>query len=170
MTGKLYIVEGPDCSGKTSLAKFIARAKGAIYWHSSGAKSLHLSMWDYHASIIDSIVVNLRNDRSVVLDRHWPSELCYGTVLRPHVMARYDFKKMLLKLVAHAPIYIFCGDEHVQERHSAEKNMDHPYDASTFAAICQEYRRLEEEFLGDKWHYSITEHGADMASFVKELP
>lgn len=176
---KLYIIEGPDCSGKTSLAKFICRVKPAAYFHASGAKSLHLAMLDYHLSIIESAKVTLEMGINVVLDRLWPSEYVYGQVLRSHVSDRvYDFQKVLVALEDLHPTYVWCCDDLIHTRHQEQADPDHPYDVSEFSTIVAEYRDLAEDWgcLASPIcvstqrcvNYSIIDHGNDLKKFVEE--
>ena len=170
---KFFIIEGPDCSGKTSLAKAMCLQLNGVYWHSSGKKSLHRCMQDYHTTVLDSIEQNLDLGRVVVLDRHWPTEFVYATVLRPNLLGQYDFRVMTKRTEEMGATYIFCGDDEVQQRHRLlHTGMDHHYDAGTFAAICGEYRSLEEEFLSDrKHHYSVLEDGPSthMRLFISDI-
>lgn len=179
---KLYIVEGPDCSGKTSLCMGISHIMGAAYMHASGDKCFHTCMLQYHMSIIRSAKKTLQNGISVVLDRLWPSEYVYGQVLRPSVSERfYDFPQIFEALKDLDVTYIFCGDDEVIERHRQQRDDDHPYSDSQFQVIVDAYKMLEEEMVSElpipllqgmpakKFnvkHYSIKEHGQDPATFI----
>jgi len=80
---RLFIIEGPDCSGKTTLAKRIAMMRNAMYIHATGSGKLFAAMLDYHLSIVKNASINLSNGHDVVLDRLWPSEYVYGQIQRP---------------------------------------------------------------------------------------
>lgn len=170
---KLIIVEGPDSSGKSTLAKFIALHMPAMYIHATGHKSLHVAMQAYHESLLCSSVVNLKNGHNVVMDRFWPSEHVYGQVLRPCTSAmNYKLATVVEAVDAHPDVtYIFCMDPLIQARYKEEHvNTDHQYTESEFAAIVGEYRVLREEFIHPKiLDYSLVEHGSDLAKFMEEI-
>lgn len=185
MKPTLFIIEGPDCSGKSSLAAFICQKYGAAYMHASGAKPLHSAMEAYHLSLIESARKTLSFGVSVVMDRLWPSEYCYGEILRPGMLCKYDFTKVLIALHDLKPVYVFCGDPQNTIRHGANMDPDHPYRAEQFLQICSEYAGLEADLrrpdtaktlLNGKipmefnvWHYSILDHGSNMSEFVEAL-
>lgn len=77
--GKLTIFEGPDGSGKTTLAKAYAEATGAIYTHlgpfprvTSGLARLY----------VEAMLPAVLRYTDVVMDRCWLSELPYGHAFR----------------------------------------------------------------------------------------
>lgn len=185
---RLFIVEGPDCSGKSTFAKHLATQRNATYIHASGAKSLHTAMQDYHKSLLSDAKVNLLN-RDVVMDRFWPSELVYGQIFRPHMSDRvYDFVEILPLVATLNPTYIFCDDPEVENRHAKQQDQDHPYNAVQFAMVVDSYRKLTVEMmdmpaLPNLWHprtppsemkfdvrrYSLLDHGDKMGTFVDAL-
>lgn len=182
----VFIVEGPDCSGKTSLCAAIARLKQAAYIHSSGDRAFHPIMGKYHETILDVVEKNLAHGQHVVLDRFWPSELVYGTLLRPTVSDRaYDYRSILRRLRGMSVVYVFCGDPGMAARHKEQQDPSHPYDEGTYTSICGEYRNLElqmknteaplqafsdgPELFFEVVHYSIAEHGHAITEFVDTL-
>lgn len=186
---KFIIIEGPDCSGKSTLAKHAAQQLNACYIHSSGAKPLHTGMLDYHKSQLSNAAVNLEQGRNVVMDRFWPSEYCYGQVLRPHISDRiYDFVEILTLTAKLKPVYVFCDDVDVVLRHEANKDSSHSYSQGQFQRIVDEYRKLTEEMWDvpalpnfhhprtphaemcfDVRRYDVTVNGATMGTFVDSL-
>jgi thymidylate kinase len=167
MKPQLFIIEGPDSTGKSSLAKFIALKRKAVYSHASGKKSLHFAMLDYHVNMIENANVNLSNGHDVVFDRHWPSEWCYGQVLRKHVSDRYyDFGVIDQLLRNIFPIYIFCESHESFKRHAmSHDDTDHKYQKEQYVQICGEYNMLAEKIK--PFRYSIEEHGTDMGKFLE---
>lgn len=166
----LFIVEGPDATGKTSLAKFIALKQNAVYFHAAGKKSLHLAMLEYHVNMIENAVVNLANGHDVVFDRHWPSEWCYGQVLRKHISDRYYNFGMIDHLLRDiAPIYIFChSDESFKRMAMSHDGQDHRYSKSDYVQIYGEYNQLAMT-VAKVHRYSIEEHGSSMQKFLAEV-
>src|SRR6266550_1572619 len=108
MNTRFIIVEGPDSSGKTTLAKFLAERTQSLYWHSSGNKILHSVMPIYHLTMLDSIEENLKMGRSVMLDRSWPSEFIYGREFRPQLVDNFPFKEFQDRISQLGGRYIFC--------------------------------------------------------------
>lgn len=169
----LIIVEGPDCTGKTSLAKFIARTLQACYIHSSGKVPLHLAMWDYHQSILDGVEFTLEHcHTSVVLDRHWPSEWTYGKLLRPvtHQLSQYDFGQMFERIQQSDPLYIFCHGTPASRERMIGHADDHSYPTSDYDMVAGEYRILMTELQGRARvkSYSIEINGHDIEQFMTD--
>jgi hypothetical protein len=75
----VFVVEGPDNSGKTTLANQIVEKTKAVYLH-SGYK-FKGRMFLYHVAQM-RLAVKIAETRPVVLDRWYPSELAYGNVYR----------------------------------------------------------------------------------------
>lgn len=153
---------------------FLCRILPAAYYHASGAKSLHLGMTDYHMSIINSATVTLNFGTSVVMDRLWPSEHCYGKILRPNVETLYDYQRIWENLAPLKPTYIFCGDHQNLLRHANDVDADHPYTNEQFLQICAEYKTLAlavkktSDFSGNIVEYSILENGANLQAFAHD--
>lgn len=173
MNPRLFIVEGPDCAGKTTLAKHLAVQKEAVYIHASGAKYLHEVMQDYHESLLAIAVANLAMGRNVVMDRFWPSEVVYGQALRPAIHNRvYDTDKIIAMLANHDVTYIFCDDPEIMQRHAKQQDPDHPYASPTFGRIVVNYLQLRQELIDEHFHvrlYCQLTDGKQMGTFVDSL-
>jgi len=176
MNPRLFIIEGPDCSGKSTLTKHIAIQKDAIYIHASGAKSLQPAMQDYHESLLSIAAQNLEMGRNVVMDRFWPSEVVYGQALRPGLHGQvYDTDKIILMLEPHDVSYVFCDDPEVMKRHAEEQDPNHPYDQVQFGAIVTGYLKLADEMqksVEPHFHvrrYCLLTDGKLMGTFVDSL-
>jgi len=170
----LYVVEGPDCSGKTTLAKYITCALNGTYHHMSGSPAYHTLMQKYHFDKFDDIEWNIRNvSLSVhVLDRSWPSEIVYGREFRPHFVGAFDWQ-VLDERMKHLDVaYIFCMDDQVVERHEEQKDQNHPYDRAAFQGVVAGYKTLMDEMIarrGDCYHYDLTQHGASIRAFMERM-
>lgn len=80
LCGQITIFEGPDGSGKTTIAKNYAEVKRAQYRH-------HGTYKDCFREINEAMVlsmVGMEQGHDVVLDRCWISEKPYGTIHRPY--------------------------------------------------------------------------------------
>lgn len=75
----VFVFEGPDGAGKTTLAKHLAKVTGAKYIHLTYRfkDRMHL----YHSAAI-KLVARYAQHQPVVLDRWWPSEILYAECYR----------------------------------------------------------------------------------------
>jgi hypothetical protein len=75
----IFVVEGPDNTGKTTLCKTLVAKTNAAYLHSTYKFKGRMML--YHIAQLRK-AVRLAETRPVVLDRWYPSELVYGNVYR----------------------------------------------------------------------------------------
>lgn len=174
---KLIIVEGVDSTGKSTLSKALAKKLGAHYFHASGHRTLYPSMFAHHQNILDNAQVNLDNGHNVVLDRHWPSEQAYGSVLRPQYYDQYDFFKMTQRLAFMGAEYIICESDHGWERY-VELHKDHDkvnYHALTYEQylmIASNYHDISENMrmASAKVHrFCMEEHFMKTDAFCEQF-
>jgi hypothetical protein len=168
---KLIIVEGPDASGKTTLAKFIARKHNGLYVHMSGHKEYHPIMTTYHRDWLDNIEWNVKSTGSlVVLDRTWLSELIYGSIFRPNAPL-FPFQEFQERIMLMGGLYIICAGN--SDLHEANKNKDHPYSREDYIKICSGYKKWFQERLlegnQDVINYFITHDGANIDQYCELL-
>ena len=73
----IYIIEGVDGSGKTTLARQLSAQTNTKILHMSNPKTTAemLGMYDMYEK-------TLRANKNLILDRAWYSEMAYGPVLR----------------------------------------------------------------------------------------
>lgn len=73
----IYIIEGVDGSGKTTLARQLSAQTNTKILHMSNPKTTAemLGMYDMYEK-------TLRANKSLILDRAWYSEMAYGPVMR----------------------------------------------------------------------------------------
>jgi hypothetical protein len=142
----LYIIEGGDCTGKTTLSKWIATQRRGGWIHASGGKELHEGMLTYHMSILGA-AEHMLDYMDVVLDRFWPSEWCYGRALKRSFNG-YDLTKILSRLNKLHCIYVFCSNAGSNDRQLVSKS-DHLYDRQEYEAILREYEFLQAAIRGE---------------------
>lgn len=115
----IFVLDGPDGVGKTTLAQ--------AFVDKLGAKYLHLTyrwkdrIFDYHTA---ALRFALRTGGPVVIDRWWPSEAVYAAAFRGG--STWPLQGRMCERVAlkHGIIYIMCLPESVEaavEQHSKLK-------------------------------------------------
>jgi thymidylate kinase len=121
----MLIIEGPDFTGKSRLAQELARVQHSFYWHSTATKALRPGLADYHMNIARNMVSNSPGNKQLVLDRFWPSEICYGPVFGRDLT---EYISKLRPIVEFAeslfPVYVFCSARDTVKRF-AEHNDEH---------------------------------------------
>jgi thymidylate kinase len=117
----IVIVEGPDCGGKTTLAKAIAKEVSALYTHFDAPVR-------GSAVYFRSMFPALHGERHVVFDRSWLSESAYeGYSPKPQLRA---------------------VDKHILERVALRANVILVRCLPPFAAVLEQFRpRLHDEML-----------------------
>lgn len=130
---KLIIVEGPDFTGKSTLATNIA-SRGHVYLHSS---------YESLRSFRKNFTANL--GKPMVLDRSWVSEMIYGPVLRPENLGSWANDRILVE--RHDPFYVFCQRpfEACYEQQATQEK-DHRYPKRVFKRIWNHYHVTAQEF------------------------
>lgn len=73
----ILVIDGPDGSGKSSLAKHLVDKYDAMYFHNIKRKDI----WLWHTACL-RLAVQHSATRLVVVDRLWLSECVYGAVYR----------------------------------------------------------------------------------------
>ena len=149
---RLIIFEGPDCVGKTTLSLAVAKTMKMPIAHLTCTTKLAVGMVDYQVNAIENAKTNMDlHGCGYVLDRHWPSELCYGAhfrgIQRPDVAASIEAAEKL------NPLYVFCMDakgvESAVARHRENSDPAHPYEDKDYRIVYSNYelliRRMRDE-------------------------
>lgn len=164
MKNGLIILEGPDQSGKTTLAKQFVR-HGVCYMHCINLPNEFLTK--YHDGVLQDACISAQYN-IVVLDRHWPSRLIYQNNLESRRHADFILNDYKIK-----PIYIFCLTDKCLELHKKNKDPDHPYHDVEFKRVYREYGAL---YLAMKSKYpdhvelfDMEKHGIYTPYFIKEI-
>lgn len=101
----VFVLEGPDGVGKTTLAEALCKELGAKYLHLTYRWPKKMFM--YHQAAME-YVLRVAQTRPVVLDRWWPSEIAYANAYRngsKWPMAYRMFEKVALR---HNFSYVMC--------------------------------------------------------------
>jgi thymidylate kinase len=168
---KLIILEGPDRAGKTTLGKFLAHRLDAYYYHMSGVPAFYPYMIHYHRKVLEDVLWNVEDGRTVILDRTWLSELIYGMHFRPELAKHFpfdDFKEQIRKARG---LYIICLPDNAIQRHKEDPDPTHHYDDKNFAVIVSKYSEWLLEHAGDEdvFSYNVEQDGSDLQKFCTTI-
>lgn len=144
MKHKFFIIEGPDRTGKTTLANFIREyinvRSCATYFHCDFSPALSMAMYDYQHSVVKNMEVNYNMGNSVIIDRLWPSNVVYRAAVDNQ--PAFDWNEMQALLRKLGAVYIFADCDSCFSRHAADKDDRHPYTDEQYRRIVNGYRDL----------------------------
>lgn len=109
---QIYVVEGPDCSGKTTLVDAMVKQLGAAKLHLTYRFKNRMDL--YHRWAIEKAIA-LSHHQPVIIDRWWPSEIVYARAFRvrtawPRNARAFD------RIGRYADVrYIFCVPNNKEE-------------------------------------------------------
>lgn len=103
----IIVLEGPDGTGKTTLAEELQDIYGAKVIHATWSPELEKDMENYHLGIINE-ALSCCKDRLVVLDRSWISEFIYSEVYRNGTNYPNLADKAFNLLQEAKTLYVFC--------------------------------------------------------------
>lgn len=101
----IFVIEGPDGSGKTTLGKRLAKVIGGKYVHLT--YRYPTAMFTYHHAAIQ-YVLKVAERGPVVLDRWWMSELAYAAVYRNGSQWPYIKRLLHRYVLTHDITYVMC--------------------------------------------------------------
>lgn len=158
----IYVLEGPDGTGKTTLANEIARQVNGFVVHATYNK--YWDMKAYHTKLMQNARELDESGISVILDRWAPSERVYGNVFRE---GESFSTKRLIDKYNDGIVWIYCWNENAAENHlkNKERREEMFGDMSKVAKEFDKYVR-ENDF---GWiHYNFNHD--NVRQFVKGLP
>lgn len=106
----IVILEGPDCTGKSTLARKLVETFNGVYIHATWSEQLARAMWDYHLQIVNDAVRQC-DDRLVVVDRLWLSEVIYGAVYRGGSKIPHEGRMLDRILRSYGALNVICLPE-----------------------------------------------------------
>lgn len=159
----IYIIEGPDGTGKTTLAKAIETAKEGTIFHAGQHRADDMAR--YHGKLFNTAFELDLAGIPVVLDRWAPSEYVYGKVFRGG--QAYD-TDVLMKMVLPHAVLIYCRNEDaaINHRRNTEARSEYVADISQVVATYERY-------VGARADWGWLEYDFDKVNiddFVGELP
>ena len=163
----IYVLEGPDGAGKTTLAEQFVKQHGAHYIHMT--YRWKKQMFTYHWGCLEHALV-LARTQPVVIDRWWPSINIYDDEFR----GRRDFPMAGRFLdragLANGIVYIMClpsnSDIHERRFHEKAAAGQEMYDSvSGVTARYQEWYKAVQ-YRADWLRYDWITQGRDMDMLV----
>ena len=135
----IYILEGPDGGGKTTLAERIslmARVKIAHFSYPKNDEELAQMFIMYQDFI--------KGNSNVILDRCWYSDMCYGPVMREGSTITYPQMYSLERMAANkGAMIIYCTDSKAALwSRATQRGEDYVTSREKFNSICDAYEEL----------------------------
>lgn len=163
----LILLDGPDCGGKTSLAKAIVTEVEA-----RGGKAVihHLGMpqpdkcWEEHSEALLAYIEEMLNDHKVIIaDRHFLSEAVYAAVYRQG--SEYPFTMRFIEMLfdRYRALKVICCPpvDKVVETHAKMKEVRvEAYDKG-MDKVARRFERI--------WHDAINYHLAPGKEYSEQL-
>lgn len=137
----LIILDGPDGSGKTTLAKEIVRQTDGHYMHLT--YRFKEKMFTYHLANLHR-AVKLSQTKVVVIDRLWMSELCYANAYRGGSKWPLAYRMLERIILKHAGLEVVCLPKditrHLRDFHDLYTTRQEMY--KDIGPVCIEYHKL----------------------------
>lgn len=135
----IIIIEGPDGSGKTTLANKLSQQTGYPVVHRSAPKSE-----EEKAEMLAMYKQAIAESKDIIFDRCWYSEMVYGPVMRDKACMSYeDMYELEHDLAKVGALIIYCTDTPAKMwRRCGKRGEDYIQDYDTFMAIHKGYTKL----------------------------
>jgi hypothetical protein len=166
----IYVLEGPDGGGKTTLAQQFVRQHGAHYIHMT--YRFKQQMFTYHWGCLEHALV-LARTQPVVIDRWWPSINIYDDEFR----SQRDFPlagRFLDRAgLSNGLVYVLClpSDRGIHLSRFEEKAKQGKEMFDTVAGIADKYEAWYKSlgWRADVIRYDWVTMGRDMDLFANEV-
>lgn len=135
----IIIIEGPDGSGKTTLAEKLSRQTKYPIMHRTQPKSEEekkLMMGEYLQTI--------RSGKNMIFDRCWYSEMAYGPVMRDESVISYpEMYELEEQLTKCGAIIIYAtGPKALLWQRCLRRGEDYVTSREDFVAICDNFDKI----------------------------
>lgn len=141
----IFVLEGPDNGGKSTLAKALARRCKAKTFHAT--YRFKGRMMQYHLATFRQ-ALRAANTQPVILDRWWPSEVAYGNTYRSGVEPGFDLELLQELGKAYFVSYTFCMPTRFEEYWKwcskvwVQEEEMYPKDEARYNWLWKSYREL----------------------------
>jgi thymidylate kinase len=135
----IIVIEGPDGSGKTTLAQQLSRQTSYPIIHRSQPKS------DEEKKLMMGMYLQaIKENKNAIFDRCWYSEMAYGPVMRDASVISYpemyELERMLAK---NGAMIIYCtGPEPALWMRCQKRGEDYIKSRDDFKAIYTNYQNI----------------------------
>lgn len=165
-THRLYIVEGADGTGKTTLSNaLLEKTKGHLL-HGSWHKDWDISK--YHTTML-STAARLLEYQDVIIDRWAVSENVYANAFRGG-SKYFDADEFMTFMLAACEVknvtFIYCENENAVENHKANMKL-RPEMFDDMTPVVEEYEKYLDKTTFEWNRYNFDK--VDMDKFVKEI-
>lgn len=151
MRPQIIILEGADCTGKSTLMNVLQKVYACPAWHMTCTPALAKAMRDYQVNAVQNAIRNLGTYKDIfIFDRLWPSEMVYGPILRPEMDSFKETSDQIRHMMSpFRVLYIFCMTPAATDLHEKNKDPSHPYDAEVHQRVCDGYMDLYKNLLAN---------------------
>jgi thymidylate kinase len=163
----IIVLDGPDGTGKTTLAKELVRKYDARYIHLT--YRWKNNMFEYNVAAVDYAARLAEQGHLVIIDRLWMSDNIYDTVFRGRVISPHLGRYVERLILKYSGIYVICLPEssrdylnHFNELKSSRIEM---YDS--MEAIYQGYSQMWDKVTRERWPHAFR---YDMFTDGQNLP
>jgi thymidylate kinase len=154
----IFVFEGPDGAGKTSLSEEMQKMLGGRYIHLTYRWKTKMNL--YHYSAI-RVAAHLAQNQPVIIDRWWPSEIVYADAYRGG--SKFAKYYLLLEHVANkmGVVFVMClpedRDRYLHHYDALKGKRTEMYDKG-LERVYDGYADMYKNYLGIKenvCHYDI---------------
>lgn len=135
----IYILEGPDGGGKTTLAERLSSMTRVNIAHFSYPKDN-----DEVAKMFVMYQDFIKSSGNIIIDRCWYSDMCYGPIMRDGATITYPQMYQLERLAANkGAMIIYCTDTKAALwSRATERGEEYMTSRDKFNAVCDAYEEL----------------------------
>lgn len=132
----IILIDGPDGSGKTTLANKISTQTGYPIVHMSYPKTA-----EEKQQMMQQYVNAIKGAKNIIFDRCWYSEMVYGPIVRSGSAISYPEMYALEKLLAKVgAIIIYCtGTKSTLWKRCQKRGEDYIVSKDAFDTLCDAY-------------------------------
>lgn len=162
----LILLDGPDCAGKTSLAKALVAEV-----ESQGGKAVihHLGMpepgtcWELHSKALINYIEEMLTDTVIIADRHFLSEGVYSAVYRSGSEYPFTMRYMDMLFDRYRGLKVICCPpvEQVVLTHSEMKKVRREEYDSGMDKVARRFERI--------WHDQVNRNQAPGREYTEQL-